>query len=85
MIGITIDILGWTLNKGKPISGQSSHPRVQMPNQRCGMLDKLPHNAHKPDKLSQGAMQNTLDKKGLQSPKSVDKQLGEYLKDKQTN
>ena len=71
MVSFTIDMLGWTPNKGKPIIG---HPRVQLPNQRLGMLDKLSHNAHNPDRLSQGAMQNTLDKKGLQSPKSLDKE-----------
>ena len=63
-----IDTLGWTPNKGKPITGQSSHPRVHLPNQRHGMLDKLSHNAHKPDKLSQGAIHNTLNKRGCKSP-----------------
>ena len=51
-------------NKGKLITGQSRNPRVHLPNQRCGMLDKLSHNAHKPDKLSQDVMQNILNKKG---------------------
>ena len=63
-------MLGWTPNKGKPITGQTSHPRVHLPNRRLGMLDKLPHNAHNPDRLSQGTMQNTLNKKGLLKPKS---------------
>ena len=73
MISFTIDILGCTPNKGKPITGQPNHPRVHLPNQRHGTLDKLSHNAHKPDKLSQGAMQNTLDKKGLQIPKLAER------------
>ena len=62
-------MLGWTPNKGKPITGQASHPRVHLPNQRHGMLDKLSHSAHNPDRLSQGTVQNTLNKKGLQKPK----------------
>ena len=61
-------MLGWILNKGKSITGQTGHPRVHLPNKRLGKLDKLSHNAHNPDRLSQGAMQNTLNKKGLQSP-----------------
>ena len=61
-ISFTKDMLGWTPNKGKPITGQTGHPRVYLHNQRLGELDKLSHNAHNPDRLSQGAMQNTLDK-----------------------
>ena len=71
MISFTIDMLGWTSNKGKPIIG---HPRVHLPNRRHGKLYKLSHNAHNPDRLSQGAMQNTLNKRGCKSPKQVDKQ-----------
>ena len=56
-------MLGWTPNKGKPITGQSSHPRVHLPNQRCGTLVKLSHNAYNPDRLSQGTVQSTLNKK----------------------
>ena len=67
-------MLGWTPNKGQPITGQTGLPRVHLSNGRLGKLDKLPHNAHNPDRLSQGAMQNTLNKKGLQKPKSSDKQ-----------
>ena len=68
-------MLGWTPNKGKPITGQTGHPRVHLPNRRLGKLDKLSHNAHNLDRLSQGAMQNTLNKKGLQKPKKCsDKQ-----------
>ena len=55
MISFTIDMLGWTPNKGKPITGQTGHPRVHLPNRRLGKLDKLPHKAHNPDRLSQGA------------------------------
>ena len=47
-------MLGWTPNKGNPIIGQTGHPRVHLPNRRLGKLDKLSHNAHKPDRLSQG-------------------------------
>ena len=61
-------MLGWTHNKGKPITGQTGHPRVRLPNQRLGKLDKLSHNAHNPDRLSQGAMQNNLNKRGCKSP-----------------
>ena len=68
MISFTIDMLGWTPNKGKPITGQTGHPRVHLPNQRPGKLDKLSHNSHNPDRLSQRAMQNTLNKRGLQKP-----------------
>ena len=73
MISFTIDMLGWTPNKGKPITGQMGHPRVHLPNRRLGKLDKLSHNAHNPDRLSQGAMQNTQNKRGYKSPKSSDK------------
>ena len=52
MISFAIDMLGWTPNKGTPITGQTSHPRVHQPNQRLG---KLSHNAHNPDRLSQSA------------------------------
>ena len=62
-------MLGWTPNKGKPISGQRGHPRVHLPNRRLGKLDKLSHNAHNPDRLSQGAMQNTLNTRGSRNPK----------------
>ena len=65
MIRFTIDMLGWTSNKGKPITDQIGHPRVHLPKQRLGKLDKLSHNAHNPDRLSQGVMQNSIDKKGL--------------------
>ena len=74
MIRFTIDMLGWTPNKGKAITGQTGHPRVHQPNRRLGKLYKLSHNAHNLDRLSQGAMQNTLNKKGLQKPKRSDKQ-----------
>ena len=67
-------MLGWTLNKGKPITGQTGHPRVYLPNRRHGKLDNLSHNAHKPDRLSQGAMQNTLNERGCRSPKRGNKQ-----------
>ena len=67
-------MLGWTPNKGKPITGQTGHPRVQLSNQRLGKLDKLSHNAHNPNRLSQDAMQNTINKRGCKSPKSSDKQ-----------
>ena len=46
---------------------------MQLPNQRPGKPDKLSQNACNPDKLSHNAMQNTLNKKGLQSPKLLDK------------
>ena len=74
MISFIIDMLGWTPNKGKPITGQTGHPRVHLPNQRLGKLDKLSHNAHNPDRLSQGAMQNTLNKRGCKSPNPLDMQ-----------
>ena len=61
-------MLGWTPNKGKPITGQTGHPRVHLPNRRLGKLVRLPLNAHNPDRLSQGAMQNTLNKRGCKSP-----------------
>ena len=57
-------MLGWTPNKGKPITGQTGHPRVHLPSQRLGELDKLSHNAHNPNRLSQGAMQSTLNIRG---------------------
>ena len=57
-------MLGWTPNKGKPITGQTGHPRVHLTNQRLGELDKLSHNAHNPDRLSQGAMQKHPRQKG---------------------
>ena len=60
-------MLGWTPKKGQPTTGQISHPRVHLPNQRLRKPDRLSCDAHKPDKLSQGEMQNTLDKKGLQN------------------
>ena len=47
---------------------------MQLPNQRSGKPDKLSHNACNPDKLSHNAMQNSLNKKGVQSPKVLDKQ-----------
>ena len=68
MITVTIDMLGWTPNKGKPITGHTGHPREHLPNQRLRKLDKLSHNAHHPDRLSQGGMQNTLNKRGCKSP-----------------
>ena len=55
------------------MKGQTSIPTVQLPNQRPGKPDKLSQNACNPDKLSHNAMQNTLNKKGLQSPKGSDK------------
>ena len=67
-------MLGGTPNKGKPITGQTGHPQVHLLNQRLGKLDKLSHNSHNPDRLSKGAMQNTLNKRGCKSPKSSDKQ-----------
>ena len=73
MISFTIDMLGWTPKKGKPITGQTGHPRVHLPNRRLGKLDKLLHNGHNPDRLSWGAMQNTLNKRGHNRPKSSDK------------
>ena len=69
MISFTIDMLGWTPNKGEPITGWTDHSRVHLPNRRLGKLDKLSHNAHKPDRLCQGAMQNTLNKGATGSPK----------------
>ena len=48
---------------GSQTTNQTNYPRVHLPNQRLGKPDKLSHDAHKPDKLSQGAMQNTLDKR----------------------
>ena len=74
MISFTMDMLGWTPNKGKPIIGQTGYPRVYLPNQRLGKLDKLSHNAHNPDNLSQGAMWKHPRLKGQQKPKSRDKQ-----------
>ena len=62
-------MLGWTLNKRKSITGWTGHPRVHLPNKRLGKLDKLSHNTHNPDRLSQGTMQNTLNKRGCRSPK----------------
>ena len=73
MVSFTIDTLGWTPNKGTPIIGHTDHPRVHLPNQRLGMLNKLSHSALNLDKPSQGAIQNTLDKKRLQIPKILDK------------
>ena len=69
MISFTMDMLGWTPNKGKPFTGQTGHLRVHLPNRRPGKPDKLSHNAHNPDRLSQGAMQITLNKRGCRSPK----------------
>ena len=46
---------------------------MQLPNQRLRKLDKLSHDACSPDKLTHNAMQNTLNQKGLQSPKCSDK------------
>ena len=57
MISFTMDMLGCTPNKGKPITGHTGHLRVHLPNRRPGKLDKLSHNAHKPDSLSQEARQ----------------------------
>ena len=68
MISFTIDMLRWTPNKGKPITGQTDHPRVHLPTQRLGKLDKLSHNAHNPDRLSWDAIQNTFHKRGCKSP-----------------
>ena len=59
---------GWTPNKGKPITGWTGHPRMHPPNQRFGKLDKLSHNACDPDRLSQGAMRSTLNKRGFKGP-----------------
>ena len=55
-ISFTIDMLGWTPNKGKPITAKTGHLRVYLPNQRLGKLDKLSHIAHNPGRLSQGTM-----------------------------
>ena len=69
-------MLGWTSRKGKPITGQMGHPRVHLPSRRLGKLDKLSHNAHKPERLSQGAMQNTLNKMGAaEAPRSEQAEL----------
>ena len=82
-----MDMLGWTPNKGKPIIGQKGHPRVHLPNRRPGKLDKLSHNAHNPDRLPQGAMQNTLNKRGCRSPKGQTSRapLRRVLRDKQNS
>ena len=56
MIDFRMAMLGWTPNKGKPITGQIGHPRVHLPNRRPGKLDKLSNSALNLDKLSQGAM-----------------------------
>ena len=70
-----MDMFGWTPNKGKPITGQTGHPRVNLPNRRPGKLDKLSHNAHNPGRLFQGAMQSTLNKRGCKSPKGGQSEL----------
>ena len=81
MISFTIDMLGWTPNRGKPITGQTGHPRVHLPNQRLGKVDKLSLNEHVPDRLSQGAMQNTLNKGAAKSQilRQAEFHQGEYL------
>ena len=38
-------------------SANPLHFHLHLPNQRLGKLDKLSHNAHNPDRLSQSAMQ----------------------------
>ena len=69
MISFTMDMLGWTPNKEKPNMGQTGHPREHLPSQRLGMLDKLSHSAPNLDKPSQGAIQNTLDKRDCKPQK----------------
>ena len=61
-------MLGWTPNKGYPMKGQTSYPGVHLPNQRLEKPDRLSHDAHNQEKLSQGAMQNTLDKRDCKDP-----------------
>ena len=63
------------LNKGKLITGQTDHPRVHLPNRRPGKLDKLYINAHNPDRLSNGAMQNTKIKEAAEAPKARQAEL----------
>ena len=41
-------MLGWTPNKGYPITGKTGHPRMQLPNQGPGKLNKLSQNAQSP-------------------------------------
>ena len=50
------------------MKGQRGYSRVHLPNQRLGKPDRLPQDAHNPEKLSQGAMQNTLDKRDCKAP-----------------
>ena len=59
-----MDTQQWVANH-KP----DNYPRVHLPNQRLRKSDKLSHDAHNPDKQSQDAMQNTLDKRGYKTPK----------------
>ena len=86
MISLAIDMLGWTPDKGKPITGQIGLPRVHLPNRRFGKLDKLSHNAHNPDRLSQSTMQNTLNKRGAKAQNSRQAELhqGEYPRTSRT-
>ena len=63
-------MLGSTPNKGKPITGKTDHPRVHLPNQRLGKLDKLSQNAHNPEGYPRVQHKNTLHKRGCKRPKS---------------
>ena len=45
------------------MKGQTSYPRVYLPNQRLVKSDRLSQDAHNPEKLFQGAIQNTLDER----------------------
>ena len=69
------------------MKGQTSLTTMQLPYQRPRKLEKLSQNTCNPDKLSQSAMQNTLNKKGLQSPTGSEKQSSnkENTGDKQSS
>ena len=68
MISLTIDMLGWASVIGLPITGQTGHPRIQLPNQWPGKPDKAIPECTSPDRLSQNACEYALDERGYRSP-----------------
>ena len=60
-------MLGWTANKGLPITGQTAHPRMQLPNQGPGKPDRPSQNAKAQTSYPRGQCKSVLDKRGCKS------------------
>ena len=61
-------MLGWAPIIGLPITGQTGHPRMQLPNQGPGKPDKLSQNAEAQTDYPRVQCKYVLDKRGCRSP-----------------